>query len=246
MVTLAWVGGTPDAALVAAAEMRAKAEALRDPFQLCTAFTMTGLAHAWRREPALARDAARRALDVGSDDGSPVWLGRAMSIHHWAVSVLDPGAAKALSDELSTALALQLGAGPGGRTAFTPFVVGVYTAAGDQDRARAELDEALAFVERTDERIWSSELHRLRGDLVHADDKAEAERAFTRALEIARAQGATSFELRAALSLAKHKKNRAALDELRRSYGSFTEGFATGDLVEAKALLLENARLTEV
>jgi len=164
-----------------------------------------------------------------------------MSIHHWAATQLDPRAAQTRADELSKALALQLGAGPGGRTAFTPCVAVVYAAAGYHDRALRELDDALAFVERTDERAWSSELHRLRGELLRESDKAEAERAIERALEISREQGAKSFELRAALSLAKlnrgTRKNRAALEELRRGYASFTEGFGTGDLVEAKGLL---------
>ena len=57
---------------------------------------------------------------------------------------------------------------------------------------------------------------------------------------ISREQGARSFELRAATSLAKldrGRKTRAALNQLRRVYASFTEGFETGDLVEARALL---------
>jgi DNA-binding winged helix-turn-helix (wHTH) protein/tetratricopeptide (TPR) repeat protein len=241
LVVLAWLDGAPDAALAAAAKMRARVETWSDPFHLCVALTMTALAHVWRREPELALDAARRALDVGRDEGSPVWQGRAMSIHHWAAVALDPRTARSHSDELSTALALQLGAGPGGRTAFTPCIAGVYAAAGRQDLALQELDEALAFVERTDERAWSPELHRLRGELLREADEVEAERAINRALEISREQGAKSFELRAAMSLAKldrgAKKNRAALGELRRGFAAFTEGFGTGDMVEAKALL---------
>jgi hypothetical protein len=103
-----------------------------------------------------------------------------------------------------------------------------------------ELDDALAFAEVSDERAWISELHRARGDLLKDVDPAEAERAFTRALQISREQGARSFELRAALCLAKldrGRKNRAALKDLRRSYATFTEGFDTADLVEARALL---------
>ena len=137
LVMLAWLGGAPDAALAAAAKMRARAETLRDPCHLCTALTVTALAHVWRREAEHALDGARRALDVGHEEGSPVWQGRAMSIHHWAAGVLDPRTAQANSDELSTALAVQLGAGPGGRTAFTPCVAGVYAA--------AQLEEVIAL-----------------------------------------------------------------------------------------------------
>jgi predicted ATPase len=81
----------------------------------------------------------------------------------------------------------------------------------------------------------------LRGEILRESEKAEAERAIQRALEISREQGAKSFELRAAMSLAKldrgAKKNRAAHEGLRRCFASFTEGFGTGDLVEARALL---------
>jgi DNA-binding winged helix-turn-helix (wHTH) protein len=241
LVILAWLEGAPDAALHAAAKMCERAEGARDPFHLIVALTMMALAHAWRREIELARSAARKALDLGRDGASPIWVGRAMSVHHWAESMLAPDKAQSYCNELSTAVALQLNAGPGGRTAFTPDVSAVYEASGYHERAVRELDEALAFVERTDERAWSSELHRFRGELLGKSDSAEAERSFKKALVIARGQGARSFELRAALSLAKlgrrGKKKSASLDDLRNAYASFTEGFETGDLVEAKALL---------
>jgi DNA-binding winged helix-turn-helix (wHTH) protein/tetratricopeptide (TPR) repeat protein len=243
LVLLAWLEGEPDDALAAAGRMRAGAESAGDPYYLCVALTVAALTHFWRREPEHALAAARRALDVGHDEGSPVWRGWAMSVHHWAAAALDSQTAPSHSEELSTALSMLLGPGPGpaGRTAFTPCVVGVHAAAGHRDRAVQELDEALAFVERTDERAWSSELHRLRGELLRDSDRAEAERAMKRALEVSREQGAKSFELRAALSLAKlnrgPKKNHGALEELRRCFASFTEGFGTGDLVEVKALL---------
>ncbi len=76
-------------------------------------------------------------------------------------------------------------------------------------------------------------------------DAAQAEAHFTRALAIVRAQGAKSFELRAALSLAQlwceEGKRREARDLLAPVYASFTEGFHTPDLKEANALLEELA-----
>jgi predicted ATPase len=194
----------------------------------------------WRREPEKTLETARRALQVGREVGSPVWQGRAMSLHHWAATVLEPQTAKAHFEELSSTLSGLLGAGPYGRTAFTPCVARVYAAAGHADRALRELDDALAFVEVSDERAWSAELHRLRGELLADVDPAGAQRALARALEISRQQGARSFELRTELTLAKLNRaaqKRARLEALRRIYASFAEGFGTGDLVEAKALL---------
>ncbi|HMJ56952.1 MAG TPA: AAA family ATPase [Polyangiaceae bacterium] len=243
VVVLTWLGGAPDEAMAFAGRMLARVGVLRDPFHLATALTITALAHMWRREPEKTLETARRALQVAREVGSPVWQGRAMSLHHWAATVLEPQTAKAHFEELSSSLSGLLGAGPYGRTAFTPCVAQVYAAAGHADRALRELDDALAFVEVSDERVWSSELHRLRGELLAANDPAEAQRAFTRALEISREQGARSFELRAALSLAKldrGAKKRARLEDLRRVYASFAEGFETADLVEARALLADS------
>jgi DNA-binding winged helix-turn-helix (wHTH) protein/tetratricopeptide (TPR) repeat protein len=240
MVVLAWLSGAADEAVVLAGKMRAGAESLQDPFLLSTALTIAALAHMWRREPEKTLELAKHAVQAAREVGSPVWHGRAMSLQHWAATMLAPQAAEGHFGELSSALSGQLKAGPYGRTAFTPCVIEVFARAGHADRAMKELDEALAFVEATDERAWSSELHRLRGELLKEGDPAEAEQATRKALEIARQQGAKSYELRAALSLAKlarGAKKRAALEDLRRTYASFSEGLDTGDLVEAKALL---------
>ena len=86
--------------------------------------------------------------------------------------------------------------------------------------------------------------HRLKGVLLMAqypDSTAEAEAFFHQALAIARRQQAGSWELRAAMSLSRlwqqHGKRADARQLLAEIYSSFTEGFATGDLREAKALL---------
>jgi predicted ATPase len=73
--------------------------------------------------------------------------------------------------------------------------------------------------------------------------QSEAEACFHQALEIARQQGAKGFELRAVMSLARlwqpHGKRAQAREMLTGIYGSFTEGFNTADLQEAKAMLDE-------
>ena len=78
--------------------------------------------------------------------------------------------------------------------------------AGDSDRAVAILDEALATAERTGYRAFEAELHRVRGEILLKRDPANpapAEEAFLTAIAVAKQQGTRSFELRAALSLAK-------------------------------------------
>ena len=78
--------------------------------------------------------------------------------------------------------------------------------AGNRDRAIAILDEALATCNRTGIRAFEAELHRVRGEILLKRDSANpapAEDAFLTAIAIAKQQGTRSFELRAALSLAK-------------------------------------------
>jgi predicted ATPase len=104
--------------------------------------------------------------------------------------------------------------------------------------------EALAELEETEARYIEAELNRLEGELVlaaEAPDESGAEAAFRKALAIAQGQGAKSFELRAATSLARllarqgrRKEARALLAPI---YDWFTEGFETADLKAAKALL---------
>jgi predicted ATPase len=108
------------------------------------------------------------------------------------------------------------------------------------------LSEALAAVEDMDERMFEAELHRIIGDaLLSMQRQGEAEVEFTRALEIAYRQQAKSWELRAAMSLARLWRDQGKRDEARDLlapvYGWFTEGFDTLDLKEAKALLDELA-----
>jgi predicted ATPase len=101
----------------------------------------------------------------------------------------------------------------------------------------------LAISEQLAQPFWDSDLQRLDGDLILAIGGApeEAEARYHRALEIARAQEAKSFELRAATSLARlwrdQGKGAAARNLLAPVYAWFTEGFDTGDLTDAKSLL---------
>lgn len=115
---------------------------------------------------------------------------------------------------------------------------------GQHEKGLTLLAEALAVINRTEERRWEAELHRLRGELLLAqgpDAHTEAETCFHQALDIARHQQAKSWELRATTSLARLWQSRGKGDEARALlapvYEWFTEGFDTADLKDAQALL---------
>jgi predicted ATPase len=110
------------------------------------------------------------------------------------------------------------------------------------------LAEALDHVAQTGIVYYEAELRRLQAELrlrLDTPDEQRAERSFRKALEIARQQQAKSWELRAATSLARLwgelGRRAQARDLLAPVYGSFTEGFDTADLKDAKALLEELA-----
>jgi predicted ATPase len=106
----------------------------------------------------------------------------------------------------------------------------------------------MTAVETTKERWCEAEINRIAGEITLMSPEPEAAKAqayFERALSVARQQQAKSWELRAAISLARlwrdQGKPQQVRDLLAPVYGWFTEGFETRDLKEAKALLEELA-----
>jgi predicted ATPase len=106
------------------------------------------------------------------------------------------------------------------------------------------VDQALRDVARRREHFYEPELLRLKGELRLAGNpsaRAEAEALFRDAMELAEQRQAKSLELRAAVSLSRSLSGRGEPDTARAVlepvYGWFTEGFDTGDLSAARALL---------
>lgn len=105
------------------------------------------------------------------------------------------------------------------------------------------LAEAMALVEKGELRHYEAELYRLKGELLlmQGESLEEIEVSFQQAIKIARQQAAKSLELRAAMSLSQLWQQQGKAQEARQMlaqiYDWFTEGFDTGDLKEARALL---------
>ena len=116
--------------------------------------------------------------------------------------------------------------------------------AGDSERAIAILDETLATSERIGHCAFDAELHRVRGEMLLKRDstnQALAEEAFKAAIAVAKQQGTRSFELRAALSLAKLYQSANRPAEAHAVLAPALEGFAPTpempEIAEAQALL---------
>jgi len=135
-----------------------------------------------------------------------------------------------------------------GSTAWMPlylsYLARAYAELGQFEHARRCIDEAMTAAETTKERSHEADVHRLACEIALMSpepDAAKAEACFERALAVARAEQAKSWELRAAMSVARlwrdQGKRNEARDLLTPVYNWFTEGFDTPDLKEVKALL---------
>jgi predicted ATPase len=137
-----------------------------------------------------------------------------------------------------------------GAELFTEYILALIATAlsrmGRFDEGLRTINESFPIIERTGARWYEAEVHRLKGELLLAQDTSnavQAEQSFHTAIEVARKQHAKSWELRATTSLARLLANQGKRDEahamLAEIYNWFTEGFDTADLKDAKALLEE-------
>ena len=111
-------------------------------------------------------------------------------------------------------------------------------------RALGRIDEALALAGETGEHWSDAFLHRLRGEILHKRDPANtapAEEAFLTAIAVAQQQKARSFELRAALALAKLYQSTGRVADAHAVLASALKGFSPTpefpEIAEAQTLL---------
>ena len=127
---------------------------------------------------------------------------------------------------------------------YLSYLTRAYAELGQFDEASRCICEAIVAVQTTNESWYEADIHRIAGEIALKSPKPDAVKAeayFDRALSVARQQQAKSWELRAAMSMARlwrsQGKPQQAREQLAPVYGWFTEGFDTLDLKEAKALL---------
>ena len=137
-----------------------------------------------------------------------------------------------------------------GTEMWTPYLLALLARAceiaGKIEEGLTLLDDALQVIERAGVRWSAAELNRHKGQLLLRQGHSDAaEELYRNALSIAAEQEAKLWELRAAASLARLRRDQGHHPEARNLlmpiYGWFTEGFDTPDLKEAKALLDELA-----
>jgi predicted ATPase len=242
-----WILGYPQAALEDTAHVLKDAREIGQAATLMHAlcFTLHSLIHCGNYTEANAQ--CDELLALADEKGSLFWK---------ALGTVLQGCVFALTGKASDAVQM-ITSGVGavqstGQTLWMPlflsFLARTYVDHGQFDDAWRCIGEAMTAVETTNERWCEAEVHRIAGEIALLSpkrDAAKAEGYFERALSVAREQLAKSWELRAAMSLARLWRDQGKVSEARELlapvYGWFTEGHDTRDLKEAKALLEELA-----
>ncbi len=189
---------------------------------------------------AALNERAEELVAVATEQGFPFWVAAGTVFRGW-VKVKNGDVTKGLS-LLRSGLAAQRATGAELNAPLLSHLARACEIAGHIGEGLAHLNDALQIVDRTGERWLAAELNRHKGRMLLTQGHAEAaEELYCKALSIAEEQEARLFELRAAVSLARLRRDQGrraeARDLLAPVYGWFTEGFATPDLKEAKALL---------
>jgi predicted ATPase len=242
-----WCLGYPDQGLARIEEAVTLAQQIAHPFSLSVAFVVAAILHQFRREERVTQERAEATIRLTTDQGFPHWRAHGAILHGWALA--HQGQAQEGIEQIHQGMMAWSATGAETlRPYWLALLAEVYGVQGEPEEGLVLLTEALMHVDKTGERWYEPELHRLKGELLlqqNSANQAKAESCFSQAIAIAQNQQAKSFELRTATSLAKlwqqQGKRSEAYDLLAPVYNWFTEGFDTADLQDAKALLDELA-----
>jgi len=237
-----WVLGRIDEALPVADRALADAESAAHAPTMGYVLTFAARLGLFRRNPEAVATYSRALADIGSRYDLPaLWV--ALFLQGWAK--WSNGAEESGLAEMRRGIAIAREEGrlwllPSFDAALAEAEAGV----GETDAGLQRLDDAFTESERTEQRWYEAEMHRIRGEILLKRDPADtaaAEQSLQAAIAIAQSQKARSFELRAALSLAKlyRATNRDA--DAHSVLAPAVEGFPTTqqfpELTEAQTLL---------
>jgi class 3 adenylate cyclase/predicted ATPase len=240
-VTL-WIAGLPDQAAQASATALGLGRRLGHPPSLAHAAWWSATVRQLLREPEVCRELAEMAMHIAVKQGSRIFVMCPLLVG-W--SLFQTGTVSEGLQRMHEAISSKRERGIRFYYEYELLVFAdALLKAGELDRAQQAIDEALDFIRMSGNRLFEAEAKRLKGAWLAASNGAttgEAEAILLGAIATAEQQGALSFALRAGVSLAQgwHKlgRNSEAHGFLARIYERFTEGLATADLQDAKALL---------
>jgi predicted ATPase len=239
-----WLLGYPEAALADLAQALNHAREIGQAATLMYALVHTTMfVHVPCGNYLAAKSALDEVIALADMKSAPFVKALAMLEQAWILSLT--GKASDAIQVFTSGIAAYRSTGS---TIYAPLhlslLARVKAELGEFDDACRSMGEAMRAIETTKEKWFEAEANRVAGQIALLSlepNEAKAQLYFERALQIARQQQAKSWELRAAMSMARlwrdQGKKEQARDLLAPIYGWFTEGFDTRDLKDAKALL---------
>lgn len=237
-----WILGYPAQALARVSDALNLAHELAQPYSIAFAHYMTSVVHLLRGEPAAALASAETSLDVSREQRFSLYVLLSRVSRGYALGRL--GHVEQASSEIKLGLNEMRSNGVGYMLPMMDiWLADMVARSGDNEAALSIIERSLAGLDDVTGRSWESELYRQRAQTLLAlgpSRAREAESNFLKAIDVARLQGAKSFELRTATGLATfwHSHNRT--EEARRLiepiYDWFGEGKDTEDLRRARDL----------
>ena len=234
--------GDLDGGLQAAEDGLAHSQSLGGLHTINFSLCYLAAVHHIRGDAPSALQRASESLALAREQDFATWIGISQMIR--GASLAGSGNCKEGLEELEHGMKAHAAMGA---TTYQPFALALLVkgliAAGRLDAALYTLTEALAVSESTGERFYAAELLRLKGDVLASTDRlAMAEQCLREAIETAKRQEATLFELRSAASLCRllegSRREAALRDVLSPLYGRFRETTDAPDVRDAAALLV--------
>ena len=240
-----WFMGYPVMALHSNQKAEEVAQSFGDPDSQLAAMIVAAWFYVFCREPASVLELAEGAIAHAHKYGVPYQAAQSIIMRGWSLVHLGHEADGIA--QMETGLDERKATGADyPPVQFLGWLAEAYGKTGQESKGLRLLEEALATMHRAGDVLFEAELHRLKGELLLMHDpsnRREASHCFKLAIEISARQGVKSLELRAKTSLARllanHRCPRKAHALLTDIYRSFTEGFDTADLKDAKELLKE-------
>jgi class 3 adenylate cyclase/predicted ATPase len=240
---LLWILGYPDAALENVEQALSEARRIGQAVTLMYALSHVAFTLCQCGRFECAEEISKEGTALAEEKNARFWN---------AYGILNLGCIHALAGRAPEAIA-SISAGLEIRKAtgatmnnsyYLSYLALAQAGVGEFELAKISIDRAIEFLEKSREQWYEAEARRAAGEialLMPVPDRSAAEAHFTRAIEVARAQQARSWELRAASSLAKlwigEGRRAEARDLLAGVYGGFAEGKDTLDLKRAGALI---------
>jgi predicted ATPase len=240
-----WALGYPEQARLVSERAFQNAGELKHVYTSAHVCTYAGaqLSH-FLRDPVATRDHATSIISLSDQHMLPNWRAPGKALLGWALGQVgrQVDAIGLVQEGLAS---LDASGAVGHRLQYVRFLAELHAQLGDPLLSLRLIEDAHQQMQHGEHHLWHAELCRIEGEIRRQTGEidVDVEACFANAIEWARQQQAKSFELRAAMSMARLWRDRGRRDDARDLlvpiYTWFTEGFNTPDLQDARTLLGE-------